>query len=832
MAVIAKGDITLTSLDENLSVSLSPNSCVIRADFDGSNPSLDSAHTDISLSQGVTHIPISASNLIITPPSGVTYSLQTISAYVQRLSITGVGSNILSGAIQIKVNYQTITIESSFQFSFNRESTMLDWIQDWEDNKTKIGSKYILTPKIYAGKHDSNGKLTGIYIGPDSQDTAGIYGYKADQEIFRINADGASLGGWSIETGGIMTSDGKLKLLSDGSILSSDANGNLIYGLYKSGEVSFAKGNVLFHSDGSASFTGSITASSGSIGGWNIASRAIWKNHLMLDSSANYIGLSATEITQTNVASSSYVHRSVVHSSGGVCMFYNNANSFGLEGYSTLGEPVFQLGSTNNIAGWTIGDGILASPYLAMVSSDGNAGIYLSDTDMSDTDVDVLYDHITDHSGIMIIAGNGFVSLSGYADGQQCFKIGSSENKLAVWHFDHEALWVGGKAYGSNGFLTSTAANAISLDGSAIRSKQWVLSADGSGKLAGGKIAWTISNNTCTVNIDGVLSTDSITVGSTVESCMVLSKTIMVRNSNNVVNAGMSAEGTVGDSIRFWAGGTYNNRADESTPFRVTQSGKFYASNAEITGKVIATSGQIGGWSISGSTIVNTDLDGEYNNDSAIIFRNDQDKIFVGIGTSTAPASFGASILARFENLHQDNLSTSKNYGIAFNVNNAAFNLAFCGVGNGVLNGIIAGSGVQEIDIIEENATYQMDMKSGDLIVLNPTVPNSNIMMPRLDSLRRLLDINATTPFHIKIAIIKSGTSPYFATVYFRNDELSVSGSHPFDTDQYPAVARHALVGTQISLVKNENFVPTSYIPYYFELIYDGTNYYAVQLSD
>ena len=49
---------------------------------------------------------------------------------------------------------------------------MLDWIQDWESNKTTIGSTYILTPKIFVGKKVETAAdleaLCGVYIGPDS----------------------------------------------------------------------------------------------------------------------------------------------------------------------------------------------------------------------------------------------------------------------------------------------------------------------------------------------------------------------------------------------------------------------------------------------------------------------------------------------------------------------------------------------------------------------------------------------------------------------------------------------------------------------------------------
>ena len=51
---------------------------------------------------------------------------------------------------------------------------------------------------------------------------------------------------------------------------------------------------------------------------------------------------------------------------------------------------------------------------------------------------------------------------------------------------------------------------------------------------------------------------------------------------------------TVDATYRMWAGAS----TGASAPFRVERKGKLYASNAEITGKVTASSGAIGGWNI------------------------------------------------------------------------------------------------------------------------------------------------------------------------------------------------------------------------------------------
>lgn len=60
-----------------------------------------------------------------------------------------------------------------------------------------------------------------------------------------------------------------------------------------------------------------------------------------------------------------------------------------------------------------------------------------------------------------------------------------------------------------------------------------------------------------------------------------------IRSESGVV--GLSSAETVGDDIRFWAG----NATPALSPYRVYDSGKFVATNAEITGSITMTSGTI-----------------------------------------------------------------------------------------------------------------------------------------------------------------------------------------------------------------------------------------------
>ena len=368
MATIAKGMITLVNVNDAYSVSATPNVCAIKADFDGTNPVLDEAYSDITVVCGDVKVPFTINS--VTPSNDkIEYEIAGTDA-TKRLIIKSIPTDALSGTLTLEVATEDEFVATViFQYSVMRESTMLDWIKDWENNKTTIGSTYLITPKLFVGKKITNEAdmsiLTGVYIGPDSDNGAGIYGYKQGEDIFHINEHGGLIGGWEIAKGGIQTSDGTLKILSEGSIISSDADGNVIWGLNKSGEATFAQGNVIFYADGSAEFAGTIFSHSGIIGGWYIGDSVLKSQAMCLDAGRNYIGIAANAGQPAMNDWNADLHSYWVHLHGGLKMYWHNANDYGLEGYLPQtgidgGEVAyhctFKLGNQNFIAGWNFDD--------------------------------------------------------------------------------------------------------------------------------------------------------------------------------------------------------------------------------------------------------------------------------------------------------------------------------------------------------------------------------------------------------------------------------------------------------------------------------------------
>ena len=361
MATIAKGSITLVNVNDAYSVLFTPDSCAIKADFDGTNPDLTNAYTDITVVRGEEKHTFKLT-LASFSNTAITYQQTAIDAYTKRIRLTSIPSDVLSGALTFTITTDDeFVADVTFTYSVIRETSMLDWILDWESNKTVIGDSYLISPKIFVGKKVENAEglktLTGVYIGPDDTNTAGIYGYKEGKDVFHVNAKGAMLGGWNVLSDCITTSNenGTIRLGADGNIFYRTNKNELIWSLFQDGSATFAKGNVMLNSDGSAVFTGSIKASSGNVGGWTIDENVLYNTNIALNSAKHIIGVGGSNTFNVNNIKGS------VQQSGGVYMFYDNANSYGLQGYlpsKSVGDNLymiqnsFSLGSMNRIASW------------------------------------------------------------------------------------------------------------------------------------------------------------------------------------------------------------------------------------------------------------------------------------------------------------------------------------------------------------------------------------------------------------------------------------------------------------------------------------------------
>ena len=239
-----------------------------------------------------------------------------------------------------------------------------DWVVAWTGKFTEISGDHVATPNAFIGRKDADGLLCGIYMGGDMPNhPEGIYafngcppmsftqGYIEETEIFHINADGGYIGGWSFNQDGLRSANGIVNILAEGTVFAQNPNSTTPYwGVYADGHATFANGNVKFMADGSAEYAGKITSSSGSIGGWSINKSQLVSGRLIIDSANGFIGINANQAPSYNISTGEAIFPA--EPEDGVKMWYSSRIDYGFAGWVNS-KKVFQLGSSNMIAGWS-----------------------------------------------------------------------------------------------------------------------------------------------------------------------------------------------------------------------------------------------------------------------------------------------------------------------------------------------------------------------------------------------------------------------------------------------------------------------------------------------
>ena len=195
-------------------------------------------------------------------------------------------------------------------------------------------------------------------------------------------------------------------------------------------------------------------------------------------------------------------------------------------------------------------------------------------------------------------------------------------------------------------------------------------------------------------------------------------------------------------------------------------------------------SGKIAGFKVSGNGLTND----PFTNDAYVIFRNDAHKCFAGIGGNILPISSGLRAVARFENEDTtDQWGIGKNIAAIFSAKNGAYNFAFAGAGNGVLDGFIDGYKYSKFSLTTANTIYSgyVDLKNNNRWIVYSSVSNSGITLPRLSAVRSALGIGSGTNFCVRFTIVSDLGSSNF-DIYGRNSKKDSSNATPWNTTELP----------------------------------------------
>ena len=372
-----------------------------------------------------------------------------------------------------------------------------------------------------------------------------------------ITANSGKLGGWTVSTGKI--SGGVMKLYASGVINSTNFN------VSNTGVVSATSARLK-----SATVSGAITATSitanasGTIAGWRLTSSYLSGLNTKL-SKSGYISLGTTSnIVQLDTRSTNriWVGKQI---SGNAPFRVTQSGKLYATGAVISGTIKASTISTvtGNIGGWSVSAGKISGGVMKLFSS---GRINSTNFNVSNTGV---------------VSATSAVLKSATVSGA----ITANSGKLGGWTVSAGKISGGVMKLYASGVINSTNFNV---------SNTGVISAT-SAVLKSATVSGNITANTITANTSGSIAGWKISSTKLSGVNTILSKSgyIKVGSLSNIIQ--IDTRGV----NRVWVGAT--NSASAS--FRVTQSGKLYATGATITGNITANTisavtGSIGGWKI------------------------------------------------------------------------------------------------------------------------------------------------------------------------------------------------------------------------------------------
>jgi hypothetical protein len=252
---------------DGYTVSASRNSYIVSTDKDGRIHTAVTTNTTISILKGST--PVTPTIGALPTVAGCTLSKSGATVTI----VFNVGTSLAeNGTISIPVVADGKSFAVSFSYAKARagaagaDSNMLDWVKDWNNNKTQINENSVITPKIFAGTKNSNGTLTGVAMGKFSlsvlnpsgvvttETINGIYGFKDGYKTFYVDNTGDAGLGRGNQFIRYNATTGKIEFGSDVSLNWTQPIGAINTAL---GGKDFPK---LTYIDGKGIYTGTLTA--------------------------------------------------------------------------------------------------------------------------------------------------------------------------------------------------------------------------------------------------------------------------------------------------------------------------------------------------------------------------------------------------------------------------------------------------------------------------------------------------------------------------------------------------------------------------------------------
>ncbi len=426
--LLARGQATLTTLQDSYTITQSVGSYIFSADSNGNIPDAVSFTSTVKVSIANTLFSGFAIGSISKPTGFSMITVDQANAAVTFSVAANTPDLADQGSLVIPVIIDGIIYNLPFCWSKSRkgetgadgaDANLLDWVKEWNSNKTLINTNTVITPKLFSGLKNADGTLTGVAIGHFTLST----------------------------------------LNSDGLITADTING--LYGFRKgyktfsidsSGSVEIGRGNQVIRYD---SITGKIEFGSEVTLNWVNAIDAARNDVISIAAS------DATNKTQTikiDLESSIADAKKAGMDARNVAdAITNKANS---EGWAT---KLTFIGSTGIFTG--------------TLSSNTVHSIQVNASQITAGTINAARIDVASLKSSLITAGN-----------IEALTLNVTHGKIGGWNIDADSIYRGTKNNTNGAFTISS--GSVSIGSNGICGYRWRLDATGAGSLAGGNISW------------------------------------------------------------------------------------------------------------------------------------------------------------------------------------------------------------------------------------------------------------------------------------------------------------------------------------------------------
>lgn len=214
--LVVHGQTTISVLKDPYTITQSLNEYVFPTDASGKILSAITLTSTVRVACGDRNFTAFSIGAVGRPAGFSSVTVDNVAKTVTYVIAAGTTTLADHGRVDIPVTISGVIYHLSFVWSKAKagvqgaagvDANLLDWVREWNTNKTLIGSHTVITPKLFAGTKNSDGTVSGVGIGSfalsaksasgaiTTETVNGICGFKNGYKTFYVdNGGNAQLG--------------------------------------------------------------------------------------------------------------------------------------------------------------------------------------------------------------------------------------------------------------------------------------------------------------------------------------------------------------------------------------------------------------------------------------------------------------------------------------------------------------------------------------------------------------------------------------------------------------------------------------------------------------